>query len=349
MASGGVESGAAPQEPPRVTTSVANSRPSEAPKLTVPNDCALRLPLLTDPIASICEHGSRRSLGTIRVRQPQGGVVETPTYVRLGGLVLCHLFPNPEDGSTLSIEGTVLGQVHTVRQAEGLSAHLLRWNWAYCADGVNRLVERLDELLALPSFDVDTDRVYRMSSGGLYSFAGFGEDELDGLAERLRDTVQQIDGGQSGRPIAEEFRRPPLERLRAHDRVAASIPCVFALEDREVMGQVYNIAREGIFVASPDGVPRENDPLSLAIALRMSGERHRVVLGGIVQWRMESQSGSRGGGIGLCVDEVRDGRGGAIFHAFLDELIRQQVGNLPLHERAAPPQIEILEPTGFAA
>ena len=309
---------------------------------------AIQLPLLTEPIQSIFEHGSRRSLGTIRVRQSEGGVVETPTYVRLGGLVLCHLFPAPEEGSALTVEGTVLGRVSTVRQAEGLSAHLLRWNWAYCADGVGCLAERLDSLLGIANGDVARERLYRLSSGGLYSFVDHGETRAAGLATRLRDTVEQIDGGATGRPLQEEFERPPLERLRSHERIGVTIPCLFKVGEQNIVARIYNISREGIFVACADEMPEEKERLDMAIAVQTGAERYRIVFSGKVQWRIDSPGGS-GGGFGLAVETVQDSRDGAVFHAFLDDLIRKHIGRLPRSAGGPEIQIKVVEPTEFAA
>ena len=319
--------------------------------MTAENAAGLPVFLITTPREIVVEMQGARVPGRLSSRQPTGGVVAADLSPHMGALLLCHLYRDGYRKPTLSIEGLVMGAAAASFDARAVTGFVVRWNWAYAAKGEDALRRSLKELLAYPASRLRDKTVVTVNEGAIFAFRSQPRDRLEWLVRRMQERSLPTNDSDGAIEIRGAHRpAEPLARMREHERIPVDVPCRFGTNGSgsgAVEGRIYNVGREGVFITTQEMLPDEGDPIQIRIVMRHDDERCLIKLNGIVRWPMQRCDMLRGGGFGVHVRSIADGRGGRVFHAFLDRVIARRFdGTKSLGETwEAPPAHS--DPTRF--
>ena len=286
---------------------------------------------LTTPLEIVVEAQGKQVRGELSSRQPTAGVVSANLAPERGALLLCHLYADGWRTPALSVEGLVIGSAAADIDATEPSGYVLRWNWAYCPEGEEKLRQHVIRLLAYPEDRLTAKTIDTVETGAIFAFRPQERDRLAWLARRLQRRPlpsggNSPDAGRSPQQIA------PLERLRGYERVRVSVPCCFGASGSltgEARGQIYNLGREGVFLSTRARVPDEGEKISIRVVMKHEGRKRPIKIVGTVRWPMELSDTPQGGGFGVEVCSIADGDNGRLFHAFLDHLVERHVEGAP--------------------
>ena len=289
--------------------------------------------MLTAPMDVVVEVHSERTKGQLTARQPTGGVVAVELRPELGSLMLLHFYRGSGETPAMTLEGLLIGSAADSMDSASARGYVVRWNWAHSPEGEKALRHYLTEYLAYPPDRLADQSVLSVDRSAIFAFRAQRRDRLEWVARRLqRRSLPSAEGTVPAELAAQKASVPPLTRLRAHERVRVDVPCRFTVDAQKVdgaKGRIYNLGREGVFVATPDRVPDEGDAVRVRIMMRHKGKKRRVQLVGTVRWPMQRSDTQAGGGFGVEVRTVSDGAKGRLFHAFLDFLIDRHVSGHP--------------------
>ena len=141
---------------------------------------------LTTPLEIVVEAQGKQVRGELSSRQPTAGVVSANLAPERGALLLCHLYADGWRTPALSVEGLVIGSAAADIDATEPSGYVLRWNWAYCPEGEEKLRQHVIRLLAYPEDRLTAKTIDTVETGAIFAFRPQERDRLAWLARRLQ-------------------------------------------------------------------------------------------------------------------------------------------------------------------
>lgn len=122
-----------------------------------------------------------------------------------------------------------------------------------------------------------------------------------------------------------------MEQKRREARIAVRDVVTLVVDGVGHSARAYNISRGGVYVLVENVLPPIGVRVSITYEVPFSGGTVQARLHGEIVWSMASMDSATSGGIGVVLERVEDGAGGAAWHDYVDR--EADFGeSIPMHE-----------------